>query len=322
MTTRPPRLALRRPSRARPCCPAWATASPWSPCPGWSSSSPATRRRPAWWPGSPRCPMLLSQPVLRNAGRPFGRRRTSVVSRPAVRRVGRRHPRRRRHRRPDLRLGAGPGGSRLGVRPGRRDRPRVDAARRRLGGRPPAAAGQRHPRSGLGTGLPHRARHRRPAHRRRRRGRRAVADVSRLPRLVGAARPGPRARRRTAACRGPPNDVGRDAGRAPVRLARPGAPLGHDAVDRRSSRSPIRCSASCCPTCSSSSTSPERLGVLLMAFSLGSIVGALAYSGIGHRVHQRAAFVVGMAGNALAPGLPRVVRRRSSGSWPAPSWGG
>jgi MFS family permease len=44
---------------------------------------------------------------------------------------------------------------------------------------------------------------------------------------------------------------------------------------------------------------PERLGVLLMAFSLGSIVGALAYSGIGHRVHQRAAFVVGMAGNAL-----------------------
>ncbi|MDH4353035.1 MAG: MFS transporter, partial [Actinomycetota bacterium] len=43
---------------------------------------------------------------------------------------------------------------------------------------------------------------------------------------------------------------------------------------------------------------PQRLGVLLMAFSLGSIVGALGYSGIGHRLPQRASFVVGMVGNA------------------------
>ena len=45
---------------------------------------------------------------------------------------------------------------------------------------------------------------------------------------------------------------------------------------------------------------PERLGVLLMAFSIGGIAGALGYSALGHRVSQRIALIVGMAGGVLA----------------------
>lgn len=45
---------------------------------------------------------------------------------------------------------------------------------------------------------------------------------------------------------------------------------------------------------------PERLGVLLMSFSVGGIVGALGYSALGHRVHQRASLLVGMAGGVVS----------------------
>jgi MFS family permease len=45
---------------------------------------------------------------------------------------------------------------------------------------------------------------------------------------------------------------------------------------------------------------PQRLGLLLMAFSIGSIIGALGYSALGHRLHQRLALLVGIAGGVLA----------------------
>ena len=44
---------------------------------------------------------------------------------------------------------------------------------------------------------------------------------------------------------------------------------------------------------------PERLGVVLMAMSVGGIVGALAYGGIGHRVARRSAVILGLVGTAL-----------------------
>ena len=44
---------------------------------------------------------------------------------------------------------------------------------------------------------------------------------------------------------------------------------------------------------------PERLGIILMAMSVGGIVGALAYGAIGHRVRQRDAVIVGLVGTAL-----------------------
>jgi len=44
---------------------------------------------------------------------------------------------------------------------------------------------------------------------------------------------------------------------------------------------------------------PERLGIILMAMSVGGIVGALAYGAIGHRVRRRTAVVVGLLGTAL-----------------------
>jgi MFS family permease len=44
---------------------------------------------------------------------------------------------------------------------------------------------------------------------------------------------------------------------------------------------------------------PERLGVVLMAMSVGGIVGALAYGAIGHRVRRRSAVLVGLIGTAL-----------------------
>ncbi len=44
---------------------------------------------------------------------------------------------------------------------------------------------------------------------------------------------------------------------------------------------------------------PERLGVVLMAMSVGGIVGALAYGAFGHRVSRRSAVLVGLIGTAL-----------------------
>ena len=44
---------------------------------------------------------------------------------------------------------------------------------------------------------------------------------------------------------------------------------------------------------------PERLGIILMAMSVGGIVGALAYGAIGHRVRRRDAVIVGLVGTAL-----------------------
>ena len=44
---------------------------------------------------------------------------------------------------------------------------------------------------------------------------------------------------------------------------------------------------------------PERLGVVLMAMSVGGIVGALAYGAIGHRVARRSAVILGLVGTAL-----------------------
>ena len=44
---------------------------------------------------------------------------------------------------------------------------------------------------------------------------------------------------------------------------------------------------------------PERLGVVLMAMSVGGIVGALAYGAVGHRVQRRSAVMVGLVGTAL-----------------------
>ena len=49
-------------------------------------------------------------------------------------------------------------------------------------------------------------------------------------------------------------------------------------------------------------SSPQRLGLLLMAFSVGSVVGALAYGALGRRVSQRTALLLGMFGGALAIG--------------------
>jgi MFS family permease len=45
---------------------------------------------------------------------------------------------------------------------------------------------------------------------------------------------------------------------------------------------------------------PERLGITVMALSLGGIVGALLYGGIGHRIGRRLAFVVAMTGAGLS----------------------
>lgn len=44
---------------------------------------------------------------------------------------------------------------------------------------------------------------------------------------------------------------------------------------------------------------PERLGIVLMAMSVGGIVGALAYGAIGERVSRRTAVLVGLLGTAL-----------------------
>ena len=44
---------------------------------------------------------------------------------------------------------------------------------------------------------------------------------------------------------------------------------------------------------------PERLGIVLMAMSVGGIVGALGYGAIGHRVRRRTAVLVGLIGTAL-----------------------
>ncbi len=44
---------------------------------------------------------------------------------------------------------------------------------------------------------------------------------------------------------------------------------------------------------------PERLGVVLMAMSVGGIVGALAYGAIGHRVSRRSAVILGLVGTSL-----------------------
>jgi MFS family permease len=44
---------------------------------------------------------------------------------------------------------------------------------------------------------------------------------------------------------------------------------------------------------------PERLGIVLMAMSVGGIVGALAYGAVGHRVARRTAVLVGLIGTAL-----------------------
>lgn len=44
---------------------------------------------------------------------------------------------------------------------------------------------------------------------------------------------------------------------------------------------------------------PGKLGVVLMAMSVGGIVGALAYGAVGHRVARRTAVLVGLAGTAL-----------------------
>jgi MFS family permease len=44
---------------------------------------------------------------------------------------------------------------------------------------------------------------------------------------------------------------------------------------------------------------PERLGIVLMAMSVGGIVGALAYGAVGHRVRRRTAVLVGLIGTAL-----------------------
>jgi MFS family permease len=56
------------------------------------------------------------------------------------------------------------------------------------------------------------------------------------------------------------------------------------------------------PVVYESQDAPERLGVLLMSFSVGSIVGALLYGAMGHRVSQRLALLLGMAGGAAAIG--------------------
>ena len=44
---------------------------------------------------------------------------------------------------------------------------------------------------------------------------------------------------------------------------------------------------------------PEKLGIVLMAMSVGGIVGALAYGAVGHRVARRTAVLVGLLGTAL-----------------------
>jgi MFS family permease len=44
---------------------------------------------------------------------------------------------------------------------------------------------------------------------------------------------------------------------------------------------------------------PEKLGIVLMAMSVGGIAGALAYGAVGHRVARRTAVLVGLLGTAL-----------------------
>ena len=44
---------------------------------------------------------------------------------------------------------------------------------------------------------------------------------------------------------------------------------------------------------------PEKLGIVLMAMSVGGILGALAYGAVGHRVARRTAVLVGLLGTAL-----------------------
>ncbi len=44
---------------------------------------------------------------------------------------------------------------------------------------------------------------------------------------------------------------------------------------------------------------PERLGIMLMAMSVGGIVGALGYGAVGHRVRRRTAVLVGLIGTAV-----------------------
>jgi len=44
---------------------------------------------------------------------------------------------------------------------------------------------------------------------------------------------------------------------------------------------------------------PEKLGIVLMAMSVGGIAGALAYGAVGHRVARRTAVLVGLFGTAV-----------------------
>lgn len=48
---------------------------------------------------------------------------------------------------------------------------------------------------------------------------------------------------------------------------------------------------------------PEALGALFVAFSAGGVIGALAYSGIGHRLARRPAFLIGIAATVPLTGV-------------------